>query len=155
MKPHDRISLHRLPASLNARAIVVILAACALAAPLIAADGKQDKKRTAVTGKAYLLDCPTEDSVGKLPPQGLYWKTLHKMLDDKAAELIKITDVAKLDHCRFLNDGNPGYWNSAQWSNIERGKDRRFTVDPGSRVSVRGVHRSSCIAPSGMHERRC
>jgi formylglycine-generating enzyme required for sulfatase activity len=37
--------------------------------------------------------------------------------------------VANEEYCRFLNDGNPGYWNSAPWSNIQRGPDGRFTVD--------------------------
>jgi formylglycine-generating enzyme required for sulfatase activity len=33
------------------------------------------------------------------------------------------------DYCRFLNNGNPGYWNSAPWSNIQRDRDGRFIVD--------------------------
>ncbi|MFH1922789.1 MAG: SUMF1/EgtB/PvdO family nonheme iron enzyme, partial [Planctomycetota bacterium] len=37
--------------------------------------------------------------------------------------------VTNEEHCRFLNDGNPGYWNSAPWSNIKHNTDGRFTVD--------------------------
>jgi formylglycine-generating enzyme required for sulfatase activity len=36
--------------------------------------------------------------------------------------------VTNEEYCRFLNDGNPGYWNSANWSNITRDADGRFQV---------------------------
>jgi formylglycine-generating enzyme required for sulfatase activity len=36
--------------------------------------------------------------------------------------------VTNEDYCRFLNDGNPGYWNSANWSNITRDADGTFQV---------------------------
>jgi len=37
--------------------------------------------------------------------------------------------VTNEQYCRFLNDGNPGYWNSAPWSNIRRDADGQFTFD--------------------------
>lgn len=37
--------------------------------------------------------------------------------------------VTNADYCRFLNDGNAGYWNAAPWSNIRQGKDGQFFVD--------------------------
>jgi formylglycine-generating enzyme required for sulfatase activity len=37
--------------------------------------------------------------------------------------------VTNADYCRFLNDGNPGYWNSAPWSNIRRDGEEGFVVD--------------------------
>ena len=215
-----------------------------------AADRGQSKRQTRATQKVFLLDCPAGENVWKLPPKGLYWKTLHKMLDEKAGQLIKIADRAKVgqslsldieglrlyvptreclktfeelppesseritsgylirnllgrrcaetgiepdripvrgsagkklgssgmvlieggeyvrpghyytsqsaelgerhcekyrvrvssfyidkykvtneEYCRFLNDGNPGYWNPATWSNIKRDGDGQFTVD--------------------------
>lgn len=36
--------------------------------------------------------------------------------------------VTNEDYCRFLNDGHPGYWNSAPWSNIKRDQTGRFFV---------------------------
>ena len=36
--------------------------------------------------------------------------------------------VTNAEYCRFLNDGNSGYWNSAPWSNVQRNPDGRFTV---------------------------
>jgi len=36
--------------------------------------------------------------------------------------------VTNEEYCRFLNDGNSGYWNSAPWSNIQRRPDGRFYV---------------------------
>ena len=40
------------------------------------------------------------------------------------------TKVTNEDYCRFLNDGNPGYWNSQPWSNITRDQNGRFAVEP-------------------------
>jgi len=215
-----------------------------------AADRGQPKKQTGAMQKVYLLDCPADETVWRLPPKGLHWQKLHQMLDGKARQLIKVTDRAKVDqslyfdieglrlyvssreclqtfrqlpaesseritsgylirnllgrrhaeigiepdripvrgstgkkfgtsgmvlirggeyvrpghyhtsqsaelgerngekyhvrvssffidkykvtneeYCRFLNDGNPGYWNSARWSNIERNPDGQFCVD--------------------------
>ena len=37
--------------------------------------------------------------------------------------------VTNEDYCRFLNDGNSGYWNSAPWSNVRRGAGGTFVVD--------------------------
>jgi formylglycine-generating enzyme required for sulfatase activity len=37
--------------------------------------------------------------------------------------------VTNEEYCRFLNDGNAGFWNSAAWSNITREADGRFTMD--------------------------
>jgi formylglycine-generating enzyme required for sulfatase activity len=200
--------------------------------------------------QAYLLVCPDKADVFKLPPNDLHWKDLHKLLDEKAQQLIRVVDRPKLDpslyldteglrlfvssreclqallqlplesskqitlaylirnlllrrysetgiepdripvqgsvgkksgtlgmvflkggeyvrsghyytsqgaelgerqgekykvqvssfwidkykvtnedYCRFLNDGNPGYWNAAVWSNIKRDKNGRFYVD--------------------------
>ena len=162
-------------------------------------------------GRVYLLVEPHTEQVWELPPNGLHWKKLHETLDDKAAQLIRITDRDKIDpklyvdieglrlyvstsecrrkfgrlphesderittsylirnllgrvyaqagiepdrvpvrgdkyrvrvasfyidkfkvtneeYCRFLNDGNPGYWNSAPWSNILRDNKGEFTV---------------------------
>ncbi|RMG41939.1 MAG: hypothetical protein D6725_00570, partial [Planctomycetota bacterium] len=47
-----------------------------------------------------------------------------------AAFYIDKYKVTNEDYCRFLNDGNPGYWNSIPWSNIKRDESGRFTVDP-------------------------
>ncbi len=218
--------------------------------PAFAADGGQDTKNIYRGQKVSLLDCPADENVWKLPPKGLYWKTLHKMLDEKAEQLIKVADrddvnrslyldieglrlyvssreclktfsrlpaessdritsgylirnllgrrhaetgiepdrvsvnggagkqlgtegmvlikggeyvrpghyytsqsaelgertgqryrvrvssfyidkykVTNEEYCGFLNDGNPGYWNSAIWSNIKCDADGQFTVD--------------------------
>ena len=213
-------------------------------------DAQQQGDTASAAGKVYLLACPKGEDVWKLPPQDLHWQTLHKMLDEKAGQLIKVAERANVDrslyidteglrlyvessecrerfrqlpaesedritlayfvrnlllrrysatgiepdripvngeagkkldtegmvlikggeyvrpghyytsqsaelgertgdryrvriasfymdkykvtngeYCLFLNDGNPGYWNSAPWSNIERDQDGRFFVD--------------------------
>lgn len=37
--------------------------------------------------------------------------------------------VTNEEYCVFLNDGNPGYWNSAPWSNITRDATGEFVVE--------------------------
>ncbi len=230
---------------------IVALSTSGLPRSAVASGGEQESKDSVRSQKVYLLSCPDDAGVWKLPPKGVHWQTLHKMLDEKAGQLIKVVDRNKVDpsiyldieglrlyvssrdclkkfkqlqqdsseritpgylirnllgrrysktgiqperipvrgmagkklgnqnmvlikdgeyersghyytsqsaqlgerkgeryrvrvssfyidkykvtneaYCRFLNDGNPGYWNSAPWSNISREKDGRFTVEP-------------------------
>lgn len=247
-KEQCRLTQSRLFVLVTAAAFVAIGTSLS-SRPTLAADG-QDTKNIDRGQKVFLLDCPTDENVWKLPPKGLYWKTLHKMLDEKAGQLIKVADCDRVDqslyldieglrlyvssreclktfsqlpaecsdritsgylirnllgrrhaetgieperipvrgsagkklgttgmvlieggeyirpghyytsqsaelgqrsgekyrvrvssfyvdkykvtneeYCRFLNDGNPGYWNSATWSNINRNADGQFSVD--------------------------
>jgi len=68
-----------------------------------AADDGQGTKNIDRGQKVFLLDCPADENVWKLPPKGLYWKTLHKMLDEKAEQLIKVTDRADVDQSLYLD----------------------------------------------------
>jgi len=219
---------------------------------LAAAADQDQKKQPTQTQQVYLLVAPDEEGVWELPPKDLFWKTLHKLLDDKAGRLIQVADRDQVDsscyfdveglrlyvsdrkcrdklrqlsrasdqqitpaylirsllsrrysetgiepdripvsgeagkecgvegmvhlkggeyerpgryytsqsaelgersgdrykvkvpkfyidkykvtneqYCRFLNDGNPGYWNSAPWSNITRDEVGQFVVEDG------------------------
>jgi hypothetical protein len=239
MKPLNQTTAGHFYRSLRMSALAVIAAHYALTGHARAADEQ-----------VFVLECPTDATVWNLPPKGLHWKTLHKLLDDKAAQLIKIIDRSKVgqsfhldieglrlnvssreclatfkklslesteritpgylirnllgrryretgiqpdripitgdagkklgtqgmvlikggeyvrpghyytsqsaelserrgdkyrvrvsdfhidkykvtneEYCRFLNDGNSGYWNSAPWSNVKRDKNGLFYVD--------------------------
>ena len=86
--------------------VAVALSALATAAALTsvrAADRGQPKKQTSATQKVYLLDCPADETVWKLPPKGLHWKKLHQILDVKARQLIKVTDLAHVDQSVYLD----------------------------------------------------
>ena len=92
MKLHNRMTAGHFFRSLRMSALAVIAATFALIHHASAADER-----------VFVLDCPVDETVWKLPPKGLYWKTLHKMLDDKAAQIIKITDRAKVDPAIYLD----------------------------------------------------
>ncbi len=235
---------------LTAMAAFVAFGTSVSSRPAFAADGGRETKNNARCHRVYLLDCPAAETVWRLPPKGLHWQKLHRMLDEKARQLIKVADrdnvnqslyldiegvrlyassreclktfkqlpqedseritsgylirnllgrrhaetgiepdripvrgsagkklvtngmvlieggeyvrpghyytsqsaelgerhgekyrvrvssfyidkykVTNAEYCRFLNDGNPGHWNSATWSNIRRDADGQFSVD--------------------------
>ena len=88
------------PLSVVPRLVVFALATHSLVVTAFSADpGRQDSSRQEV----YLLDCPSDESIWKLPPQGLYWRTLHKMLDEKAGQLIKVADRDKVEQSLYVD----------------------------------------------------
>lgn len=250
MKLQKRMIFGRLPRRFHLSLTAIIVTSFALTVHASPAEEEEPQQQVDVTQKVYVLECAVDESVWNLPPQGLHWKALHKMLDEQAAQLIEITDRAEVDnsiyldteglrlyvssheglrtlkqlpeessehitlaylirnllgrryaergiepdripvhgqagkkpgnqgmllvkggeyvrpghyftsqsaelakrtgekykvgvpaffidkykvtnaeYCEFLNDGNPGYWNSVAWSNIERNDDGRFLVD--------------------------
>jgi formylglycine-generating enzyme required for sulfatase activity len=75
---------------------------------------------------------------GEYVRPGHYYTSQSAELGERAGEKYRVRvspfwidkyKVTNEEYCRFLNDGNPGYWNSAPWSNIRRDKDGRFTVE--------------------------
>jgi iron(II)-dependent oxidoreductase len=75
---------------------------------------------------------------GEYVRPGHYYTSQSAELGERKGEKYKVRvssfwidkyKVTNEDYCRFLNDGNPGYWNSAVWSNINRDKDGLFRVD--------------------------
>lgn len=74
---------------------------------------------------------------GEYVRPGHYYTSQSAELGERTGEKYKVKvsaffidkyKVTNADYCRFLNDGNPGYWNSASWSNITRDTDGRFQV---------------------------
>ncbi len=53
--------------------------------------------------QAYLLACPDKADVFKVPPRDLHWKELHKLLDDKARQLVQVVDRSKIDPALYLD----------------------------------------------------
>ncbi|MFH1924054.1 MAG: hypothetical protein ABIP48_29725, partial [Planctomycetota bacterium] len=80
-----------------------ILATIALSSSGRADDGGRQKEQASTTQKVYLLDCPADESVWNLPPKDLHWQELHQILDEKARQLIKVTDLAKVDQSFYLD----------------------------------------------------
>jgi formylglycine-generating enzyme required for sulfatase activity len=75
---------------------------------------------------------------GEYVRPGHYYTSQSAELGERTGERYKVRvssfwidkyQVTNEDHCRFLNDGNPGYWKSTAWSNIKRDKDGRFFVE--------------------------
>lgn len=76
---------------------------------------------------------------GEYVRSGRYYTSQSAELGERKGERYKVRvssfridkyKVTNEEYCRFLNDGNPGYWNSAPWSNVSRDKDGRFSVAP-------------------------
>ncbi len=225
-------------------AALMILATMTSPAPARANDVGPQKKHIVASKKVYLLSCPANEDAWKLTPPGLHWKELHRIWDERAAQLIRLVPRSQIDpavftdfeglrlyvdgvpcqrvwkaritasyhirtllerlyaktgiepdripvhgdvgkklgkknmvlinggeimrtghyytsqsarlgerngeryrvrvssfyidkfkvtneeYCWFLNDGNPGYWNSIPWSNIKRDENGRFSVNP-------------------------
>ena len=74
---------------------------------------------------------------GEYVRPGHYYTSQSAQLGERRGEEVRVRvssfhigkyKVTNEQYCRFLNDGNPGYWNSASWSNITRDKDGRFIV---------------------------
>ncbi len=103
MNPPLRIFPGRLSSSLPMVALLAIMASIVLSEQVRAAGDSEQKEKPPAARTVYVLNCPTDQSVWNLPPNQLHWKTLHKMLDDKAAELIKITDRANVNQSLYLD----------------------------------------------------
>jgi len=88
---------------LSAIAAIVALGTNALPRSAVAFDGERQRKDVHPSRKVYLLDCPEDESVWKLPPKGLHWQKLHQILDEKARQLIKVADRAKVDQSLYLD----------------------------------------------------
>ena len=54
-------------------------------------------------GKTYLLTCPVDEQVWKLPPKDLHWQELHRIIDERAAQLIQIVDRSEIDESLYID----------------------------------------------------
>ncbi|MBI3463151.1 MAG: SUMF1/EgtB/PvdO family nonheme iron enzyme [Planctomycetes bacterium] len=63
----------------------------------------QQAGTTRLSDKTYVLTCPDDEGVFKLPPKDLHWQQLHKMLDEKSQKLIQVVDRAKIDTAMFID----------------------------------------------------
>lgn len=50
----------------------------------------------------YLLVCPEDEAVFRLPPKGIHWQELHRILDEKSGKLIQAVERDKVDRELFL-----------------------------------------------------
>ena len=75
---------------------------------------------------------------GEYVRSGHYYTSQSAELEERRGEKYRVRvssfyidqyKVTNEQYCRFLNDGNPGYWNAAPWSNIRRDTKGRFTFD--------------------------
>jgi len=71
-----------------------------LATELVWADGPTSDKNP--VRQTYLLVCRDKADVLRLPPKDLHWKELHKLLDDRARQLIRVVDRSKIDLSLYL-----------------------------------------------------
>jgi formylglycine-generating enzyme required for sulfatase activity len=74
---------------------------------------------------------------GEYVRPGHYYTSQSAELGERTGESYKVNvsaffidkyKVTNQQYCDFLNDNNPGYWNSATWSNITRSADGLFEV---------------------------
>ncbi len=88
-------------------------------------------------GKKLGKEGMVEIKAGEYVRPGHYFTSQSAEIGERTGEKYKVKvsafhidkyKVTNEDYCRFLNDGNPGYWNSANWSNITRDADGRFQV---------------------------
>jgi len=101
-KEESRFSQSRVLVLLTAAAFVVIGTSESSRLTFATDDGQVEKKAGS-NDAVFVLDCPANENVWKLPPKGLHWQKLHQMLNGKARQLIKVADRAKVDQTRYLD----------------------------------------------------
>lgn len=88
-------------------------------------------------GKKLGAEGMVQIKAGEYVRSGRYYTSQSAELGERTGEKYRVQvgkfsidkyKVTNADYCRFLNDGNPGYWNSAGWSNITRAADGQFQV---------------------------
>ncbi len=82
--------------------ITLAVLTASVAVPVVRADEVSKQPRTANT-KTYLLTCPDKGEAFQLPPKGLPWQELHKLLDQQSRQLIQVVDRSKIDASLYLD----------------------------------------------------
>lgn len=74
-----------------------------LMATTLGATAHAQTPKAQASGKTYRLVCPDNADVWKLPPEGIHWQQLHKMLDEKAHALIQVVERDQVNPSLFLD----------------------------------------------------
>ncbi|MBI5757456.1 MAG: SUMF1/EgtB/PvdO family nonheme iron enzyme [Planctomycetales bacterium] len=82
---------------------VILLVGTLVTLPSALADESAKTPSEPKTGKTYLLACPDGADVFKLPPKDLHWQELHRILDERAGQLIQIADRSQVDSSLFID----------------------------------------------------